>query len=141
MPAAAGLAPKDLTTTGDTAFYSPWTTAGLPSITIPTGISRDGMPIGVQLIGRGHDDAGLLRAARWVEERVAYTPELPPLAAAPRLGAGGGPLRRGAGGSDAGRPGRVRSGGEPEPGLAPGGALALGAPEPTRAAADPPIPD
>ncbi len=80
MPAAAGPAPKDLTTTGDTTFYSPWTTAGLPAITIPTGISQNGMPIGVQLVGRGHDDSGLLRAARWVEERVGYTPKPPPLA-------------------------------------------------------------
>ena len=80
MPAAAGPAPRDLTTTGDPAFYSPWTTGGLPTITVPTGISRSGLPLGVQLIGKGHDDAGLLRAARWVEERVAYSPQLPPLA-------------------------------------------------------------
>ncbi len=83
MPAATGPAPKDLTTTGDPAFYSPWTTAGLPTITVPTGISRNGMPIGVQLIGKGHGDAGLLRTARWVEERVAYRPAIPPLAAVP----------------------------------------------------------
>lgn len=80
MPAAAGAAPRDLTTTGDPAFYSPWTTAGLPAITIPTGLNSKSMPIGVQLVGKGHDDAGLLKAARWVEERVAYTPTLPPLA-------------------------------------------------------------
>jgi Asp-tRNA(Asn)/Glu-tRNA(Gln) amidotransferase A subunit family amidase len=82
MPAATGPAPRDLSSTGDPAFYSPWSTAGLPTITVPTGISRNGMPLGVQLIGRGHDDARLLRAARWVEERVDYTPELPPLARA-----------------------------------------------------------
>lgn len=80
MPAAAGPAPRDLSTTGDPAFYSPWTTAGLPAITVPTGLSRDGMPLGVQLIGKGHDDAGLLHAARWVEERVSYSPRMPPLA-------------------------------------------------------------
>lgn len=80
MPAAEGPAPKDLSTTGNPDFQSPWTTAGLPAITIPTGISRDGMPLGVQLVGRGHDDARLLRAAKWVEERVGYQPKLPPLA-------------------------------------------------------------
>ncbi len=79
MPAAAGPAPRDLSTTGDPAFYSPWTTAGLPSITVPTGISKNGMPLGVQLVGRGHDDAGLLQAARWVEERANYKPQLPSL--------------------------------------------------------------
>ena len=80
MPAASGPAPRNLATTGDPAFYSPWTTAGMPSITVPTGISRGGLPLGVQLVGKGHDDAGLLRAARWVEERVAYASQLPPLA-------------------------------------------------------------
>lgn len=80
MPAAMGPAPKDLSTTGDPAYYSPWTTAGLPCITIPTGLSRSGMPLGVQLVGRGHDDLRLLRAAKWVEERVGYQPKLPPLA-------------------------------------------------------------
>ncbi len=79
MPAAVGPAPKDLSTTGSTAFYSPWTTAGLPTITVPTALSvRNGMPLGAMLIGKGHDDIGLLRAARWVEERVAYSPTLPP---------------------------------------------------------------
>ncbi len=80
MPAAEGPAPKDLSTTGNPDFQSPWTTAGLPAITIPTGISRDGMPLGVQMVGRGHDDARLLRAAKWVEERVRYERKLPPLA-------------------------------------------------------------
>ncbi len=80
MPGAIGPAPSDLTTTGDPAFYAPWTTAGLPTISIPTGLSRSGMPIGVQLIGRGHDDLRLLHAARWVEEQVAYQPVLPPMA-------------------------------------------------------------
>jgi Asp-tRNA(Asn)/Glu-tRNA(Gln) amidotransferase A subunit family amidase len=80
MPAAAGPAPRDLSTTGSPAFYSPWTTAGLPTITVPTALSvRNGMPLGVMLVGKGHDDLGLLRAARWVEERVAYFPGLPPL--------------------------------------------------------------
>jgi aspartyl-tRNA(Asn)/glutamyl-tRNA(Gln) amidotransferase subunit A len=80
MPAAAGPAPADLSTTGDTAFYSPWSAAGMPAISVPTGLSRAGMPLGVQLVGKGFDDAGLLRAARWVEERIAYSPVLPPLA-------------------------------------------------------------
>ena len=80
MPAAIGPAPRDLSTTGSPAFYSPWTTAGLPTITVPTALSvLNDMPLGVMLIGKGHDDIGLLRAARWVEERVAYSPGLPPL--------------------------------------------------------------
>jgi Asp-tRNA(Asn)/Glu-tRNA(Gln) amidotransferase A subunit family amidase len=82
MPAAPGPAPADLTTTGDPAFCAPWSAAGLPAIAIPTGISQGGLPLAVQLVGRGFDDARLLRAARWVEERLAYRPSLPPLAPA-----------------------------------------------------------
>jgi Asp-tRNA(Asn)/Glu-tRNA(Gln) amidotransferase A subunit family amidase len=77
MPAAPAPAPADLTTTGDPGFYSPWSMAGLPAITVPTGLSRSGMPLGVQMVGRGFDDAGLLRAARWVEERAGYEPTVP----------------------------------------------------------------
>lgn len=80
MPAAPGPAPSDLSTTGDPSFCAPWSAAGLPAIAIPTGISQGGLPLGVQLVGRGFDDARLLKAARWVEERVAFKTTLPPLA-------------------------------------------------------------
>jgi amidase len=80
MPAATGGAPAGLDSTGDPGFYSPWTLAGLPAITLPTGMSRAGLPLGVQMVGRPFDEATLLRAARWVEERVDFDPGLPPLA-------------------------------------------------------------
>ena len=81
LPAAPTPAPADLATTGDPSFCAPWSAAGLPSIAIPTGISQGGLPLGVQLVGRGFDDARLLRAARWVERRLDYRPKLPPLVA------------------------------------------------------------
>ncbi len=40
---------------------------GLPAVTVPFGRGGNGMPIGVQLIGRRFDEARLLRAARAVE--------------------------------------------------------------------------
>lgn len=83
MPAAAGPAPADLSTTGDPGFYSPWTVAGLPAITIPTGLSKSGLPLGVQLVGKGFDDATLLRTARWVENVLDFDPGVPPGAQLP----------------------------------------------------------
>ena len=79
MPAATGPAPRDLSTTGDAAFYSPWSAAGLPAITLPTSLNKGGMPLGVQLVGRGFEDATLLRAARWVERVIDFHPGLAPV--------------------------------------------------------------
>ncbi|WP_319825968.1 amidase [Thalassovita sp.] len=50
------------------AFLS--TVTGLPAISVPAGIGACGLPIGLQLIGRPRDEAGLLAAARAVEMAV-----------------------------------------------------------------------
>ena len=49
MPATLGPAPG-LETTGDPAFNSPWSYVGWPSLTIPCGLTADGMPCGLQFI-------------------------------------------------------------------------------------------
>lgn len=46
------------------------TTAGLPAISVPVGLSPDGMPIGIQLIGPPRGEAKLLAVARAVEMAV-----------------------------------------------------------------------
>ena len=66
-PTTPTPAPQDLSTTGDPAFQVPWTSSGLPTITIPTGLSRSGLPLGIQLAGRPFDEASLLAVARWCE--------------------------------------------------------------------------
>jgi len=73
-PATRGPAP-DPTTTGDPIFNSPWTYSGQPAITIPMELSPDGLPLGIQLIGRRDDEARLFRAAAWCE---AVLPGLTP---------------------------------------------------------------
>jgi Asp-tRNA(Asn)/Glu-tRNA(Gln) amidotransferase A subunit family amidase len=74
-PAALGPAP-DPSTTGDPIFNSRWTFSGQPAITFPIGLSDEGLPLGIQLVGRRFDEAGLFRAAAWCE---AVLPELAPL--------------------------------------------------------------
>ena len=66
-PATPAPAPRDLSTTGDPAFQSPWTLAGLPAIVIPSGMSESGLPMGIQLAGRLLDEGRLLGVARWCE--------------------------------------------------------------------------
>ncbi|WP_454741737.1 amidase [Cupriavidus necator] len=46
----------------------PWTLSGCPVISVPVGFSKDGLPMGMQLIGRPHDDLGVLRLARAYEQ-------------------------------------------------------------------------
>ena len=51
-------------------FGTIWTLCGLPAITIPLLQGENGLPLGVQLVGPGGDEAGLLRTARWLFNRL-----------------------------------------------------------------------
>jgi Asp-tRNA(Asn)/Glu-tRNA(Gln) amidotransferase A subunit family amidase len=70
-PAAAGTAPKGLTSTGDPAFCTLWTLCGMPSLSLPLMSGENGLPLGVQLVGPRAGDARLLRTARWLVSQVA----------------------------------------------------------------------
>ena len=70
-PSAAGIAPLGLTTTGTAEFSAIWTALHLPSLTIPLPDRIDGMPLGIQLIGRRGSDRQLFDAARWIERCLA----------------------------------------------------------------------
>ena len=69
-PAAPGTAPKGLKSTGNPAFCSLWTLLGLPALTLPLLQGENGLPLGVQLVGRKGFDARLLRTARWLQARL-----------------------------------------------------------------------
>ncbi|PLX42230.1 MAG: Asp-tRNA(Asn)/Glu-tRNA(Gln) amidotransferase subunit GatA, partial [Hyphomicrobiales bacterium] len=45
--------------------------AGLPGISVPARLAENGLPLGLQLIGKSFDEAGLLRAAAVVEQAAA----------------------------------------------------------------------
>jgi Asp-tRNA(Asn)/Glu-tRNA(Gln) amidotransferase A subunit family amidase len=70
-PPALGTAPKGLGATGDPVFCSLWTLLGMPAITLPLMKGENGLPLGVQLVGRKGYDARLLRTARWLEKKVS----------------------------------------------------------------------
>jgi aspartyl-tRNA(Asn)/glutamyl-tRNA(Gln) amidotransferase subunit A len=65
-------APSSLETTGDPAFNSPWSLAGLPTVCFPCGVSPEGLPCGLQLIGRWRGEEPLLDAARWCEKVLEF---------------------------------------------------------------------
>jgi Asp-tRNA(Asn)/Glu-tRNA(Gln) amidotransferase A subunit family amidase len=71
-PTASNVAPGP-ETTGDASFQALWSLLGWPSISLPSGISSEGLPFAVQLVARRLDEVTLLRAARRVEEVLAFT--------------------------------------------------------------------
>jgi Asp-tRNA(Asn)/Glu-tRNA(Gln) amidotransferase A subunit family amidase len=70
-PTAPGTAPKGLKSTGDPAFCTLWTLLGLPAVSLPLMRGGNGLPLGVQLVGRRGFDARLLRTARWLEAKLS----------------------------------------------------------------------
>ena len=66
-PSTPTPALADLTNTGNTMFQGPWTSSGLPTITIPSGLAESGLPMGLQIIAAPFREERLLAAARWCE--------------------------------------------------------------------------
>jgi Asp-tRNA(Asn)/Glu-tRNA(Gln) amidotransferase A subunit family amidase len=81
LPAAPSTAPRDLTTTGDPILCAPASSAGLPAIALPSGLSNEGLPLSVQLFTRPLAEAHLLSVAAWVERVLGFR-ATPPLVAA-----------------------------------------------------------
>jgi aspartyl-tRNA(Asn)/glutamyl-tRNA(Gln) amidotransferase subunit A len=58
-------------------FTYPWNMTGQPAATVPCGFTRDGLPVGLQIIGRRFADATVLRAAAAFEERRPWSDKRP----------------------------------------------------------------
>ena len=54
-------------------FAVPASLAGLPAMSVPGGLDSDGLPLGLQLIGREFDEQGVLNAGLAIEERAEFT--------------------------------------------------------------------
>lgn len=69
------IAGEKLTTYIDWMFLTfVLTLTGCPVISLPCGMTKDGMPVGVQLVGRPHGDTQLLGFARHVEALFGFEP-------------------------------------------------------------------
>ena len=77
-PTTPSAALPDLTNTGNSMFQGPWTSCGLPTLTLPSGVATSGLPLGIQLVAGSFEEAKLLSAARWCE-RVLDVSLSPPL--------------------------------------------------------------
>ena len=77
-PSTPTPALADLSNTGNTGFQGPWTSCGLPTVTIPSGLAESGLPMGLQIIAAPFREERLLAAARWCE-RVLDVHLAPPV--------------------------------------------------------------
>lgn len=66
-PAAPGTAPRGLAATGDPVLSRGWQALGVPVLTVPGLRSRDGLPLGVQIVGHHGREFDLLAAGCWLE--------------------------------------------------------------------------
>ena len=55
----------------------PATMAGLPAISLPSGLSDAGLPLAIQLVGAWGQDAALLDVASWCEAELGPMPAPP----------------------------------------------------------------
>jgi len=53
-------------------FTAPFNISGQPAASIPAAMSREGLPIGVQLVGRAMEDATVLAVSRQLEEALPW---------------------------------------------------------------------
>jgi Asp-tRNA(Asn)/Glu-tRNA(Gln) amidotransferase A subunit family amidase len=71
-PATHTAAPEGLQSTGDPRFNSPWSHAGVPTVSIPCALTAAGLPISLQLVGPAWSEARLLAVATWCEGQLGF---------------------------------------------------------------------
>ncbi len=54
-------------------FAVPASLAGLPAMSVPCGVNSEGLPLGLQIVGRAFDEQGVLNAGLAIEERANFT--------------------------------------------------------------------
>ncbi len=62
-----------------TRFTAPFNLTGLPALSLPCGFSKDGLPIGLQIISRAWNEASVLRAGFAFEQATDWSARRPPI--------------------------------------------------------------
>src|SRR5258708_2875750 len=74
---AFGEAPQGPSYTGDAEYCAPWTLLGVPAISLPAGLGKNGLPLGLQVVGAYRQDHRTLRVAKWIENALEFNPGIP----------------------------------------------------------------
>jgi Asp-tRNA(Asn)/Glu-tRNA(Gln) amidotransferase A subunit family amidase len=72
LPSATGPAPRGLDSTGNPLCNAPWTAIGFPVISLPSGLSSSGLPLGLQVVGKPTGEHFLLRMARLLVRSIGF---------------------------------------------------------------------
>jgi Asp-tRNA(Asn)/Glu-tRNA(Gln) amidotransferase A subunit family amidase len=78
---AFGEAPHGLHYTGDAEYCAPWTFVGAPAVTLPAGFGKNGLPLGIQIVGDYRNDLRVLQVAKWIEATLRFDPGIPSILA------------------------------------------------------------
>ena len=62
-----------------TPFTIPWNVTGQPAMSVPAPSLHDGLPMGVTLVGRPHDESTLISLAAQLEAEVGWPDRRPPV--------------------------------------------------------------
>ena len=54
-------------------FTVPASLAGLPGISVPVGLSGDGLPLGLQILGKAFDEETVLKVGHVLEQAAGFT--------------------------------------------------------------------
>jgi amidase len=74
---AAGRTPQ--TTAARLRYTAPFDMSGHPTLTLPGGVTSDGVPVGFQIVGRAFDEAGILAAGHAYQQATDWHLKRPPL--------------------------------------------------------------
>jgi Asp-tRNA(Asn)/Glu-tRNA(Gln) amidotransferase A subunit family amidase len=69
-PCVRGEAPEGLHHTGDPSFQALWTLMHTPTVTLPTAVGPNGLPVGIQLVAPRYEDERLLAVSQWVWDKL-----------------------------------------------------------------------
>jgi len=73
------IAGKKVTSLGWMPFSYPFNITGQPAASVPCGWTEDGLPVGLQIIGRRFDDTTVLRACAAFEHASPWADKIPPV--------------------------------------------------------------
>jgi aspartyl-tRNA(Asn)/glutamyl-tRNA(Gln) amidotransferase subunit A len=78
-PSAPGPAPAGLASTGSPVYNRPFSFLGFPSLTVPCGFTKAGLPLGIQFGGRPFEEVTLLTLAAAYEGATRWGERMPAL--------------------------------------------------------------